>query len=51
LSSFLINHIGRGGFAQVYKGIWKHQDVAIKKLNLPDDDDSMQQVCIYQLIL
>ena len=26
------NKIGEGGFGQVYKGIWKHQEVAIKTL-------------------
>lgn len=36
--------IGRGGFAQVFKGIWKHTEVAVKKLNIPDDDEGIQQI-------
>merc|ERR1711892_750058 len=28
----LANKIGEGGFGQVFKGVWKHQDVAIKTI-------------------
>lgn len=29
--------IGRGAFAIVYKGVWKHREVAIKQIQLPEE--------------
>lgn len=31
--------IGSGGFAVVYRGIWKHMVVAIKKLNYSQEEE------------
>ena len=37
--AFIYNDLGRGGYGTVYHGIWKHTEVAIKRIR-PHKDGS-----------